>query len=308
MGSVTMVPIGVKQLIFSISLVYVAVFIGPTRIVQYLAWAWTDPDFFRIPACVGYHCMASALACMANPDCKATLDCITECQLTQPRSKQAMCAYICEVTDGYMNPEFEETMLCMIDGQCMSHYPQDGRCLATDEDTVQSITDMSQVAGEWWAIKGVNCGLTEEYPGGYDWFPCQHERWSQREDGSWFNSISFCAGKDSQCISRGGGAGIKTIANATMNSPGVITHTYDSALSPQVEHWRIVSHPHPDYMLVLWCGKIPIQEYNGGLLFSRKRNDLEMSEQVRNQLREAAAKHGLEFDQMCSSDNSWCPS
>ena len=87
-----------------------------------------------------------------------------------------MCAYICEVTDGYMNPQFEETMLCMIEGQCMSHYPKDGECVATDKDTVQTITDMSQVAGEWWVIKGLNCGKSEEYPGGYDWYPCQPER------------------------------------------------------------------------------------------------------------------------------------
>ena len=49
-----------------------------------------------------------------------------------------------------------------------------------------------------------------------------------------FYRISFCAGKDNKCISHGGGAGIKTVANATINSPGVITHTYDSALSPQI--------------------------------------------------------------------------
>ena len=47
-------------------------------------------------------------------------------------------------------------------------------------------------------------------------------------------SISFCAGKANKCISRGGGAGIKTVANASINSPGVITHSYDSALSPQI--------------------------------------------------------------------------
>ena len=46
--------------------------------------------------------------------------------------------------------------------------------------------------------------------------------------------ISFCAGKENKCVSRGGGAGIRTTANASLNSPGVITHTYDSALSPQI--------------------------------------------------------------------------
>ena len=116
--------------------------------------------------------------------------------------------------------------------------------------------------------------------------------------------ISFCAGKDNNCISKGGGAGIKTVANATINTPGVITHTYDSALSPQIEKWIVVSHPSPDYMLIYWCGNIPIQAYNGGLLLSRHRNDENMSQSVRDQLRNAASKFGLNFDNMCSSDNA----
>ena len=113
--------------------------------------------------------------------------------------------------------------------------------------------------GDWWAIKGLNCGETEEFPGGYDAFPCQHERWSLNEDGQWQNkyktgqgslkfhlyelfcfSISFCAGKANKCISHGGGAGIKTVANASINSPGVITHSYDSALSPQIGSIELV--------------------------------------------------------------------
>ena len=46
------------------------------------------------------HCATKMVYCMADSDCRATLTCINECQLYQPRSKQAMCAYICEMTDG----------------------------------------------------------------------------------------------------------------------------------------------------------------------------------------------------------------
>jgi len=287
-------------------MLFIGIYMGPTRIKQYVHWIATDPEFFTIPACIGVNCLGKMVACIQNEDCKATLDCTQECQLTQPRNKQAMCAYICEVTSGYLNPEFEAIMLCMIENKCMGSYPQDGRCIAKESDGVKSITSMEQVKGEWWAIKGLNCGETEEFPGGYDGFPCQHERWSLNKDGQWQNNISFCAGKANKCISRGGGAGIKTVANASINSPGVITHSYDSALSPQIERWIIVSHPTPDYMLIYWCGKIPIQTYNGGLLLSRHRSDI-MADSVRNQLRTDALKFGLDFDNMCNSDNSWCP-
>ena len=92
-----------------------------------MAWMATDADFFTIPACVSYNCLRVLAGCLQDKDCKAALDCTTECQLTQPREKQAMCAYICEVTDGYLNKPFQDTILCMIENNCMSHYPQDGR-------------------------------------------------------------------------------------------------------------------------------------------------------------------------------------
>jgi len=295
------------QLVGALTVLYLGLFVGPRRLSLYISWAATDPDFFAIPACIFSSCASFLATCVTNTACSETLDCIRECQLTQPRNKQAMCAYICEVTDGYMNPQFEDLMLCMIRGGCMSNYPKDGECRAADEDTVQTVTSMDQVSGEWWVIAGLNCGVSDDYPGGYDWFPCQHERWTQREDGSWYNSISFCAGKDNSCISRGGGAGIKTIANASLPSPGVIRHEYDSALSPQIEHWRVVSMPSPDYMLVLWCGKIPIQEYNGGLLFSRHRSDRHMSKEVRDKLRGDASRLGVDLDSMCTTNNEWCP-
>ena len=52
-------------------------------------------------------------------------------------------------------------------------------------------------------IIGLNCGHDEVFPGGYDWFPCQHERYQQTEDGKWINKISYCAGSDNKCLSKG---------------------------------------------------------------------------------------------------------
>lgn len=136
--------------------------------------------------------------------------------------------------EGYENEAFTELMNCMIDGHCMSNYPQDGHCVAGDADADQSLTNFEEIKGDWWVIRGLNCGRDDTFPGGYDWFPCQHERYKQQENGQWINQISYCAGKNNNCLSKGGGAGIRTIANATLHSPGVIRHEYDSALAPQV--------------------------------------------------------------------------
>ena len=35
---------------------------------------------------------------------------------------------------------------------------------------------MNQVKGEWWALRGQNCGQGDGWTGAYDWYPCQHAR------------------------------------------------------------------------------------------------------------------------------------
>jgi hypothetical protein len=51
--------------------------------------------------------------------------------------------------------------------------------VATDfffgQDGIKSVATMDEIQGDWWVIRGVNCGESP-YPGGYDWYPCQHER------------------------------------------------------------------------------------------------------------------------------------
>ena len=38
-----------------------------------------------------------------------------------------------------------------------------------------------------------------------------------------------------------------------------------------MEDWRLVSMPHPDYALMLWCGRLPVLDYSGGIVISRQR-------------------------------------
>ena len=77
--------------------------------------------------------------------------------------------------------------------------------------------------------------------------------------------------------------------------------------SLQIEYWRVVSRPDSDHMLLYWCGKIPIQIYNGGLLLSRHKSDKFLTDKSRQILRQAAQKFGLNLDNMCTSQNDWCP-
>ena len=47
-------------------------------------------------------------------------------------------------------------MNCMIEGSCISNYPKDGYCVADNEDGDKSLTDLKQLEGDWWVIRGKN--------------------------------------------------------------------------------------------------------------------------------------------------------
>ena len=63
----------------------------------------------------------------------------------------------------------------------------------------------------------MNCGHLPSYPGGYDWYPCQHERFTYQEDKKqWINTVTYCGGKDSVCNT----GNIITVANVSLPVPG----------------------------------------------------------------------------------------
>jgi len=141
------------------------------------------------------------------------------------------------------------------------------------------------------------------WTGGYDWYPCQHERYLRLEQG-WVNNTTYCGGTNSTCTTDQ----IVTMPHATMPSPGLIRLEYDDEpLLPQIERWHIVSFPDPQFMFVIWCGENPALKYNGAFLLSRTRTQEGMSEEVEKVLKEVASKHDINYDSMCLTDNTSCP-
>ena len=50
-------------------------------------------------------------------------------------------------------------------------------------------------------------------------------------------------------------------------SPDPLLYRYtDPPLKPQIEKWRVLSWPHPDWMLYIYCGFTPTGPYAGLLL------------------------------------------
>ena len=99
----------------------------------------------------------------------------------------------------------------------------------------QTITEIEQIQGDWWVVKGQNCGQ-EGWPGALDWFPCQHGRIIEVEGRGWVNNVTYCSGTDSVCTSDI----INTTPDCELTSPGVTTMTYpegEAPIQPQVRYF-----------------------------------------------------------------------
>jgi len=250
--------------------------------------------------CMFLHCPLQVAACVLDPGCYDTLMCMGDCD---GKPDMAQCQFNCEMTLGIDNEAFQHLMDCIVENGCMEKLPDDGSCLAGPEDTVQSVTEIEQVAGGWWVVSGVNCGQ-DLWPGALDWYPCQHERYLQLDDGGWINNTTYCGGSDSICTTDQ----LVTAPHATLPSPGLIRLEYDDVpLLPQIEKWHIVSWPEPDFMMVIWCGENPALNYNGGFVLSRGRTQEGMLPETEAAFRTTSTRLGFDYDTMCVSDNSACP-
>ena len=97
-------------------------------------------------------------------------------------------------------------------------------------DTTADITTIDQIAGDWWILKGQNCGQDETWNGAYDAFPCQLQSFVKSENG-WVRNTTFCFGEDNACRSQM----INVAPLATVETPGVIKTLYTNPLYLQME-------------------------------------------------------------------------
>ena len=178
--------------------------------------------------CITTHCFLEMGQCLINPRCFSIITCLQGC-IGKP--DEAGCAFGCGMTD--QNPQFKTLLKCMIKNDCMPKYEDDGICLASDDEALQTITEITQVQGDWWVLKGQNCGQDETWRGGYDWYPCQHGRFIKLENDDWINNTTYCNGHDSHCESDL----IVTLPKISVFKPGVIRHDYpeeEAPVAPQV--------------------------------------------------------------------------
>ena len=80
---------------------------------------------------------------------------------------------------------------------------------------------------------GQNCGQDKLWPGGFDWFPCQHGRFEHvlEPQDYWINNTTFCGGSNSTCV---GEKYYNTKPTISITSPGVVRNDYPVGQAPLV--------------------------------------------------------------------------
>lgn len=249
--------------------------------------------------CLLAHCAGEFAQCMANAQCRSASFCNAKCALQKDVDG---CNLVCELTYGYKNGPYTNMLQCMVKNKCLPVSPMNGKCLATDNQTIANLTDMSQVTGKWWIVRGLNCGQPG-WPGAFDYLPCQRDEFVL-ENGTWIDHIAYCGGKNNSCTT----PIVNTQARAEMTTPGVMTHWYqDAPLLPQIEYWRVISFPHPDWMLYVYCGSTPAGPYAGGSVVTRKKVTVDaIPRWVEVIFQKTAREYGFEYDTMCISNVTMC--
>ena len=164
--------------------------ITPTLMWRQMVATTSWRPFWHTNTCLAANCVSSLGSCAVSPSCMRTVGCVNGCILEHLYSedKVAACAYLCEMTHGYQNTQFTDLIDCMLTQACLEQYPEDGPCIGEDKDGLQTVTKMEDIEGDWWVLRGINCG-DQPYPGGYDWYPCQHERFIKDNNGQWINKV-----------------------------------------------------------------------------------------------------------------------
>ena len=144
--------------------------------------------------CLLLHCSVPMADCVLHTLCRKAAICNSECY---NKTNSASCNLLCELNYGYNSTQYRTLVQCMSDHGCLPKTPSDGKCLAQDTDTLKNLTNLSQVKGKWWILRGLNCGQSG-WPAGFDFFPCQRDEFVY-EGAHWVDHIAYCGGRNNTC-------------------------------------------------------------------------------------------------------------
>jgi len=250
--------------------------------------------------CITEHCLAPAVECVANSDCRSAAICASKCFLsvwdkdTTPEKVHVQnCTNKCAFT--YRGKVYESFMSCVSSHKCIGFPPIPSQCRGPSNVSVLKKLSTRDLEGFWWVVKGFHPV--------YDCYPCQHLLFKPVNSTSWSYTPKY------QVYLENGSLVLiddeYIIPNTTSPGSNISFAYYDVGLVHYETWWLIDGADDLSYILLYYCGNTLQWYYDGALVFSRK-TSLQDSDYAKIAASYSKAT-GLDFTNFCNVSTAPCP-
>ncbi len=240
--------------------------------------------------CLALHCAGTAAKCALDKECKAALDCTSNCPTENPEENQR-CNIVCLGSNA--NPKFDEVSKCIVENKCFSE-PQSECPVPSNAVKLSEIT-LPDLDGAWWVVRGLSRA--------YDCWSCQKMSFSSIDENTSKYDYDYI-------VTPPNGSYISCdVKMAEPYKAGHMTVSYNAHGMPGGDDWYFLSRPSDDQMLIYYCGSTPIAKYRGAVVISRT-PDINLPDDVAAKINQALIDADIatpvKLDDMCAPDNSFC--
>jgi len=237
-------------------------------------------------ACIAKNCLMQGKDCFLDSKCRQTLFCLAKCGMNNQT-----CTYGCELD--HADTAFDTMFTCMIDHECIPHYPPDPFSPPTSLET--GVT-MEQMVGNkiWWIVRG--------FSPAYDKFPCQHLYFNQSTTG-WIYTADFEYEPNHYAMLH---------ANISTDGNGLFLLEYTEHGLHHDESWYLIATTSEEKhgyesRVFRYGGKTPIMDYDGGIWFQYSKDyNASITKEAFSYISKRLAANSIDINTWTYTDNSGC--
>jgi len=252
---------------------------------------------FPNPVCLVRHCLKEMIACEhGDPNCAQGLQCTEDCG---KHNNTMACLYSC--LNSYEDPAYAAFVRCSVtDHACVTPLAPADQIKSCQTPAPYEAFDPALLQGRWYIPLGLNPVI--------DCYPCQYGEFSR--NGTTGEEKAFF---EFRAPMQQGGSRVRTLNESYKAlSPGRFQLATHADGLDQYQNFTVLAvvpadgkdHAHGSVMMGYWCATNNINNLNEGInVFTQ---GYQLPPAAAPLLKAAAAKHGFDFGNFCTVDNTNC--
>jgi hypothetical protein len=247
------------------------------------------------PSCFFEKCGAQTTACFSNPSCLKGITCLGNCRAEQLCATRCFARFGSEKLNAWLSCTLEENA-------CVTSGTQDTSAFYDAAPPRLQSFKPSDLEGAWYKVRGYNAK--------YDCYPCQINEFARTADGL-DNRILFRVLKPD-----GSGFWQNDFVEHMLDERGAQSKASMTVQGKMFgltfkEQWYVLGESDGEggvapYRLVAYKGDTQQGSYEGAFVYTKDKDSIERSPQLKAAIDAAARKAGLDPAQWCVIDNA-CP-